>query len=72
LCKRYKANWAKYGNATSSKKNQQMLDKDNPSLVVAFHNDIDKSKGTKNTDSSARKQNLEVQVIQSINNTKYK
>src|SRR3972149_6405940 len=44
----FPANWAKYGRAAGPIRNQQMLDEGQPDLVVAFHNDIDNSKGTKN------------------------
>ena len=39
------ANWAKYGRAAGPIRNREML-KSNPDLVVAFHDNILKSKGT--------------------------
>lgn len=34
--KEYPANWKKYGNRAGPIRNQQMLDEENPDLVVAF------------------------------------
>lgn len=47
-CKEYKANWKELGKKAGPIRNRTMLD-DNPDikLVVAFHNDINSSKGTK-------------------------
>jgi hypothetical protein len=44
----YPAQWDKYGKAAGPKRNQQMLD-ENPDIrvVLAFHNNIKESKGTK-------------------------
>lgn len=42
----FEAEWKKYGRAAGPKRNQKMLDED-PDLVIAFHNDIFSSKGTK-------------------------
>jgi len=41
------AKWNKYGKTAGPIRNQEMLDKYKPSLVVAFHNHIETSKGTK-------------------------
>lgn len=45
--KAYPAKWSKYGNAAGPIRNQQMLDEGKPDLVVAFHDNIEESKGTK-------------------------
>lgn len=42
----FPANWEKYGKAAGVIRNQQMLE-ENPDQVIGFHNDIMKSKGTK-------------------------
>jgi hypothetical protein len=34
-----------------------------PHLVIAFHDDIDNSKGTKHTVTEARKRGIEVEII---------
>jgi hypothetical protein len=43
----YPANWSKYGKSAGPKRNQNMIDIEKPVLVIAFHDDIDNSKGTK-------------------------
>ena len=45
--KRFLANWGAYGKAAGPIRNQQMLTEGKPDLVLAFHNDITKSKGTR-------------------------
>ena len=35
-CREYKADWDKHGKSAGPKRNQQMLDEENPDLVVAF------------------------------------
>lgn len=42
-----KADWATYGKAAGSIRNQKMLDDHHPDYVLAFHDDIANSKGTK-------------------------
>ncbi len=61
--KEYKANWKKYGKYAGPKRNQKMLD-DNPDIkkVVAFHEDLEKSKGTKNMIKKAKKKNIKVET----------
>jgi hypothetical protein len=43
----YPANWSLYGKKAGPIRNQQMLDMESPDLVIAFHPDIESSKGTK-------------------------
>lgn len=43
----FPAQWERYGKAAGPIRNQQMLDEGSPELVIAFHNDIENSKGTK-------------------------
>jgi len=43
----YPAGWAQYGHRAGPIRNKQMLSEGKPNLVVAFHNDIENSKGTK-------------------------
>ena len=59
---RYPANWELYGRAAGPIRNTQMLNEGNPDLVVAFHNDIQNSKGTLNMVNQARKKNIKVMV----------
>jgi hypothetical protein len=44
----YPAEWDKYGRAAGPIRNKQMLDDENPSLVLAFHRNLALSKGTLN------------------------
>ncbi|GAG79350.1 unnamed protein product, partial [marine sediment metagenome] len=43
--KSYSADWDKYGRAAGPIRNKQMLLEGRPDKVVAFHNDLSKSKG---------------------------
>jgi hypothetical protein len=60
----YPAEWDTYGNAAGPIRNQQMLD-ENPDigLVLAFHDDLASSKGTKDMVKRARKAGIPVNVI---------
>ena len=59
--KEYPAEWKKYGRAAGPKRNQKMLDENSDiKLVIAFHEDIENSKGTKDMIKRARKKNLEI------------
>ena len=54
IVKPYHAKWDTYGRAAGHIRNTEML-KQKPSMVVAFHNSIETSKGTKNCIEQARK-----------------
>jgi len=43
----YPADWNQYHKAAGPMRNQQMLTEGKPSLVLAFHNNITESKGTR-------------------------
>lgn len=62
--KSYPAEWNKHGKAAGPIRNLQML-KENPdiALVLAFHSDIESSKGTKHMKKSAEKAGIEVRVF---------
>src|ERR1017187_7880912 len=45
--KQFPADWDQYHKAAGPIRNQQMLTEGKPDLVLAFHNDITKSKGTR-------------------------
>ncbi len=45
--RKYPADWAKYGKAAGPIRNRLQFDTEQPSLVLAFHNDLASSKGTK-------------------------
>lgn len=58
----YPAQWDKYGRAAGPIRNQTMLS-EKPDLVLAFHNDIDNSKGTKDMVRRAREAGITTEVI---------
>lgn len=58
----YPADWAAYGRAAGPIRNKQMLTEGQPDLVVAFHDDLESSKGTMNMISQARKAGVPVQI----------
>lgn len=58
----FPAAWKKYGKSAGPIRNTKMLNT-KPSLVIAFHNDIKNSRGTKNTVTEARKRGIKVEVI---------
>lgn len=59
----FKANWNLYGDAAGPIRNQEMLDVGKPDRVVAFHEDIVHSVGTKDMIDRARKALLPVEVF---------
>lgn len=62
---RFPADWDKYGRAAGPIRNTQMLKEGKPDLVVAFHDNINASKGTLNMVQQARKQSVKVMVYNS-------
>jgi hypothetical protein len=65
--KEYPANWRKYGRAAGPIRNQQMLEEGKPDFVLAFHNNIANSKGTKDMVARARKANIPVKICTETN-----
>lgn len=63
LVDEYPADWAKHGKAAGPKRNQQMLDEGKPDVVVAFHDNIDSSKGTKDMVNLAKNSKIKFKVI---------
>lgn len=59
----YPANWNKYGKSAGPIRNQLMLDVGLPDLVIAFHRNIEKSKGTRAMCRRAKKQSIPVILI---------
>ena len=57
------ADWQKYGRSAGPIRNRQMLDL-KPDLVIAFHSNIEQSKGTKDCITEASKRGIKVEVIQ--------
>ncbi|HYE75101.1 MAG TPA: SLOG family protein [Blastocatellia bacterium] len=60
--KRYPAKWKLYGRAAGPIRNREMLDK-NPDLVIAFHPNIKKSRGTKDCLNEAKRRKFEWEHI---------
>lgn len=62
----YPAKWNIFGKGAGPIRNHQMLD-ENPDIeeVIAFHNDIEHSKGTKDMISRAKKQGIKYRIITS-------
>lgn len=58
-----RAKWEIYGLAAGPIRNKEMLDKYKPDLVVAFHNNVENSKGTKNMVEQAAKAGIEVRLM---------
>jgi hypothetical protein len=58
----YPAKWSKYGKGAGVIRNREMIDKGKPDLVVAFHDDLSKSRGTLNMITQAMGEGIEVKV----------
>ncbi len=58
----FPAAWKKHGKAAGPIRNIKMLDA-KPHLVIAFHDDLENSKGTKHLVGEARKRGIEVEII---------
>ena len=61
--KSFPANWNKFGKSAGPIRNKQMLDEGKPDLVLAFHNFIANSKGTKNMLEQAKKRNISTKLF---------
>ncbi|MBA4319413.1 MAG: hypothetical protein C0412_13515 [Flavobacterium sp.] len=59
----YPAEWDKYGKKAGVLRNSLMLEVEKPDLVVAFCDDIQKTKGTKDTVTKAMARGIRVMVI---------
>jgi hypothetical protein len=60
---KFPANWQKYGRAAGPIRNGQMIIEGKPTLVVAFHDDIERSKGTKNMLLQAKKAGITTMLL---------
>lgn len=58
----FPAQWNKYGRAAGPIRNRKMLDQ-KPQLVVAFHNDIEHSKGTADCIKEAKRRGIVTVLI---------
>lgn len=55
--------WSRYGRAAGPERNHRMLTLGKPDLVLAFHSDIEHSKGTKNMLEQARRAGLRTKIV---------
>ena len=60
----YKADWKRYGRAAGPKRNQLMIDTENPDLVIAFHEDLESGKGTKDMLKRAEKEGVKTIIYE--------
>jgi len=60
----FRAEWDKHGKAAGPIRNRKMLVEGRPDLVLAFHDDISKSKGTKDMINQARAFGVPVRIIE--------
>lgn len=59
----YPADWKKHGKKAGPIRNSEMLKKENPDLVVGFHNNIEESKGTLDMLRKAAKAGKTVELV---------
>lgn len=60
----YKANWKKYGKAAGPIRNREMIDKENPQIVIAFHDCKPGTQcGTQNTIDYAISKKIRVVLV---------
>lgn len=59
---KFPADWTLHGRAAGPIRNRKMLD-EGPDLVIAFHPDLSKSKGTADTVREAKRRGIPVEVI---------
>jgi hypothetical protein len=60
---RFPAQWERYGRGAGPIRNQQMLDEGQPDMVVAFHPDLARSKGTADMVKRAEAAGIPCEVI---------
>jgi hypothetical protein len=63
---KYPADWDAHGKAAGPIRNQQMLDDGRPDIVVAFHDDLDNSRGTGDMVRRATKAGIPVYNIRRV------
>ena len=61
----YPAQWNKYGKGAGPVRNKQMLDEGKPDWVLAFHENIESSKGTKHMVKISEEAGIPVEVFKS-------
>jgi len=66
--RKFPAKWEEFGRSAGPIRNQQMLKEGQPDFVLAFHEDISKSKGTKNMLEIAKKAGVPTKLVSSCSN----
>ena len=59
----FPAKWKIYGKGAGPVRNQQMIDEGRPDLVLAFHENISESRGTKDMVNRARGVGVKVEIF---------
>jgi imidazolonepropionase-like amidohydrolase len=59
----FPANWVKHGVSAGPRRNSRMLKEGRPDLVLAFHRNIARSKGTRDMIDKARRAGVRVKII---------
>lgn len=65
----YPADWKKFGKRAGPIRNRRMLTDGRPNLILAFHDSLTHSKGTRDMVESAMESSIEVWVISSNGNS---
>jgi hypothetical protein len=66
IIKDFPARWELYGKGAGSMRNKQMLTEGKPDLVVAFHNNLPESKGTKDMIMQAKAAGIPTEIRLSL------
>lgn len=59
----FEADWKSHGRGAGPIRNQKMLDEGRPDLVLAFHNNIDSSRGTSDMVKRAKRRGISCKII---------
>ncbi len=62
----FEADWDRYGNAAGPIRNKEMLVEGKPDKVVAFHNDLSRSKGTADMIKQSERLGVPVEIRRSV------
>ena len=63
---RFPADWSEQGRSAGPRRNTRMLKEGKPDLVLAFHDYLDESKGTKNMVEQAKRAGIPTMVYRRI------
>jgi YspA, cpYpsA-related SLOG family len=69
--RQYTAQWELYGRAAGPLRNREMIEKEKPEVVLAFHDNIEKSKGTRNMIMLANNRGIPVHLYRSSGEVNY-